>query len=244
MGRDRHERRSRAGGAHAGRTAAVAVAMVVAACAPAPSEPDTPAGAHARLVHAHREGDVEAVWKLLHPDARALLHRWLEAEKEAVRLVETRYPEGAREGALEAFDGGRRADLEDPKALFARLVEGRLKVALSPLQRLGARVRSVERDPGGGGAVVRTWAGDELPYRRGPSSDGSAGEGGEREGRWYASLRERTRRRLERLAERAEANLERVRTNLERLEEAEVEVVDAPSDVAEPDAGSEGEPDQ
>lgn len=176
--------------------------LLLAGCALPEGDTTSPEGAHYLVVHARAAGDVKALWELHHPDVRGAFERWHASESKAVQHVRVLYPKEGRDAALRAMGGGRRAELGSAEALFAATLGIEAPTELSGLVAIGARVKSVALE--GEDATIRTWAGDEARFRKGPGE----------EGRWYAVLGRDDAARLEAAAAKAEANLRQVEENL------------------------------
>ncbi len=191
------------------RVLAVALALLTGCSLPSGGR-GTPEEAHYAVLTARRTGDPGALWDLLHPDDRARFDAWIAAEKEAVRTISLVYPEPDRAPALAALADGRRASLEDGRALFVALASGDEALAggtplpdPGPFATLGARARAVA--VADDLATVRTWGGDEILLRRGPDDV------------WYATLPPEVVVGLDAAVERAKKNLTRVRANVAKL---------------------------
>lgn len=190
-------------GALAGLSALALVALSQGACSLPLGDQSTPEAAHYAVLQARQAGDLDALWRLLDPAAKALFTRWVDAEKKAAEAVKLRYPSDKQAAALAALDGGRRGALPDGQALFRVFASGGVVEPLSTMAQTGARVRSVLYADEGQQATIRTWAGDEVTLRRGE------------DGQWYLALRSEEASRLEAAVRTAEANLKRVERNID-----------------------------
>ncbi|PKN58007.1 MAG: hypothetical protein CVU56_08015 [Deltaproteobacteria bacterium HGW-Deltaproteobacteria-14] len=179
--------------------------LAFAACSLPDGDQSSAEQAYYRLLAVRSAGDVDGLWGLLDPAVRDDFERWYGAEQLAAYDVRTNYPEADKAAALEAIDGGRRADLPSAQALFAAVLKSTSADALGGLDAMSAHARSVAEDEATGRATVKTWGGDELTFVRGPDD------------RWYWGLQDVERERLKGARQRAEENLARVRANLKKL---------------------------
>ncbi|MGM0576590.1 MAG: hypothetical protein ACQEXJ_12745 [Myxococcota bacterium] len=183
------------------RTCTVAaLALLLLGCSLPEGDTSSAEGVYHAALQARLAGDTDALWDLLHPEVRDLLERWHTAERRTRREIQVGYPSGQQDEALAALGLTRLREAEDARALFAGLM-GRIDPpSLSFLERLGARARSVTET--NGVAQVRTWAGDEVPVKRGE------------DGEWYAMPRPDELTRIRSAVRQAEANLDRVKRNV------------------------------
>jgi hypothetical protein len=180
---------------------ALLLALGLAACALPAGDRDSPEGVHYAALQARTDGDLEALWELLHPEVQARFDRWLAAEKQAVGQIELLYPDRDRPAALAALADGKRASLRDGQELFEALMGETDEQPLGLWVELGARVRSSTLAEGGG-ASIRTWAGDEIPLRQ---LD---------DGQWSLVPTAAELARLDAAVARAQENLEQVKRNI------------------------------
>ena len=181
------------------------VATALGACSVPGGDQSGPEQAYYHLLNVRAAGDLGALWELLHPDVRAELEGWYNAEKLAAYDIRTAYPESDKAAALAALADGARADLPDAQALFAKVLTAPAADALSGTAALSARVRAVASDDAAGRASVTTWGGDDLTFLRGPDQ------------RWYWGLTPVEHERLKVAHRQASDNLKRVRANLKKL---------------------------
>lgn len=181
----------------------VGVAMALPACELPPGDQSSPTEAHYQWIRAREAGDAAALWPLVDPGTQGKFAGWLAAEREAVRQVDLLYPADDKPSAMEALADGKRAKLASAEALFAALLAEGAPPPLGPLERLGARVRSVETQ--GDSADLTTWAGDRSSWIRNAGGD------------WCLVLDQAEQLALTQAARQAEANLGRVRAHIAAL---------------------------
>lgn len=180
------------------------IALVFAACSIPEGDQSSPAQVHYLWVKVRADGDTARMWELLHPDTRAEFEKWHAAEKALVTEIKTSYPAEDGKAALAAVGGAARGELESPRDLFVMAVTT-APGAPGGMGAMGARVRGEDLSADGATATVRTFGGDELVFRKGPSDQ------------WFVTLSADELVRLKNARSRAEENLKRVRNNLAKL---------------------------
>jgi len=178
--------------------------VVTSACSLPEGDQSSPSQLHYRWLKVRSSGDADAMWELLHPDARGEFERWLLAEKRIVNEIKSAYPKEDATAALAAIGGAERGELDTPKALFERFVKPAPE-APGFLGEVSAHVRSEDIAEDGVTATIRTFGGDEVVVKKG--ADGS----------WYTTLAPDEAERLKNARQRAEQNLARVKSNLLKL---------------------------
>lgn len=185
-------------------TRSVVIALTLAACSIPEGDQSSPGQLHYLWVKVRADGDKARMWELLHPETRAEFEKWHAAEKALVTEIKTSYPAEDGKAALAAVGGAVRGELESPRDLFLMAVT-EAPGAPGGMGAMGARVRGEELSADGATATVRTFGGDEVVLKKGPSDQ------------WFVTLSADELVRLKNARSRAEENLKRVRNNLAKL---------------------------
>ena len=179
-------------------------ALLLGACSIPEGDQSSPSQVHYLWVKVRASGDPAQMWELLHPEVRKNFEAWHAAEKATVDEIKASYPAEDRKAALAAIGGATRGELASARDLFVASVT-QAPAEPGSMGAMGARVRGEDLSEDGNTATVRTFGGDEVVFRKGPSDQ------------WFVTLSADELVRLTSARTRAETNLERVRANLRKL---------------------------
>ena len=159
----------------------------------------SPEGAYYESLRSQERGEAFSRWERLHPPQRALFDRWAAAEWRIVKLLDSRpLSDDYRREARTTMGLAARGEHGSGRSLFHAVIATEPMGELTLLQRIGARVRTVEMQDAR--ATLTTWAGDRVHLVRHTDDV------------WYLGWPQEVASEVAAATRQAEGNLQRLET--------------------------------